>query len=190
LRRNETFIKEAFVKKVLAALFLVLLLAAQYAYAGDGAELAEARAVFQKALAGKGATPEEALGRFNAFIAKEPGNTLYEAYAGACMTIQGRDAWFPWKKISYTEQGLDKIEAAVARTATLAGDDLKTAGIRLETKLVAARTYLTVPDYIFHRAVEGKKLLLEISRSPEYEKMGEDFKNWVKQSLSEIKEKG
>jgi hypothetical protein len=176
-------------KRILTVLLLGGLLAG-IAYAAEGPESVEARSFFQKALAGNGGvSPDTALARFEALQVKEPGNPMYEAYSGACLTLKGRDSWFPWKKMSYTEQGLDKIDNALSFASAISGNDENSVRTRLVTQLVAAQTFLAVPNSIFNRANQGKKLLLDISRSPEYEKMGTEFRGMVQKALSAIKEK-
>ena len=34
-------------------------------------------------------------------------------YYGSLLTLRGRDAWLPWKKLSYVEEGCDEMDKAV-----------------------------------------------------------------------------
>lgn len=92
---------------------------------------------------------------------------LYSAYLGSAHTLEGKAAWLPWKKMKLTDQGLDHIDQALAALKP-EHDRLLVQGtpLSLATRMVAAATFIAVPDGIFHRRAAGEALLAELRRSP------------------------
>jgi hypothetical protein len=73
----------------------------------------------------------------------------------------------PWNKMKFTEQGLDHIDQALASLRP-EHDRVLLQGVPvgMTTRLVAAATFVAVPDGLFHRRAAGKSLLAELRRSP------------------------
>ncbi|MDO8787067.1 MAG: hypothetical protein Q7J42_03205 [Sulfuritalea sp.] len=100
-----------------------------------------------------------------------PGNPalqpIYAVYRGSALTLAGKAAWMPWNKMKFTDQGLDSIDQALAALRP-DHDRLLVQGTpaSLVTRMVAAATFIAVPDGIFHRRVAGKTLLAELRRNP------------------------
>jgi len=124
-------------------------------------------ASFSKARQGDTAQLDAAV---TAFLAT-PGNPamkpVYAAYLGSAYTLQGKAAWMPWNKMKYTDKGLDAIDQALAGLRP-EHDRLLVQGVpaSLATRMVAAATFVAVPDGLFHRRAAGKSLLAEMRRSP------------------------
>jgi hypothetical protein len=92
---------------------------------------------------------------------------LQAACLGSALTLQGKAAWMPWSKMKYTEQGLDQLDAALAMLkpehATVA---VRGVPVSLQTRLVAAATFVAVPDGLFHRRADGRKQLAALRADP------------------------
>ena len=151
-----------------AAGLACLLFLAVPAGAGQEDDFAAAESVFEKALAGDGGATDEAVARFGRLAAADsPYAPLFQAYLGAAQTLQGRDAWMPWNKMRATERGLGTLDKALRRLEPR-HDALslrRQAPVSLETRLVAASTFIAVPD-MFHRFDAGKAVLRTALASP------------------------
>jgi len=92
---------------------------------------------------------------------------LQAAYLGSALALQGKAAWMPWSKMKLTEQGLDQIDAALAMLKPEHGAVLvRGVPVALQTRLAAAATFVAVPDGLFHRRADGRKLLAALRADP------------------------
>ena len=92
---------------------------------------------------------------------------LAAACLGSALTLQGKAAWMPWNKMKFTEQGLDQLDAALALLKPEHGAVLvRGVPVALQTRLVAAATFVAVPDGLFHRRADGRKLLAALRADP------------------------
>lgn len=151
------------------ALSFVLAVATAAAQPVASSEVAfiEAVQLAQRGSAGDAGAVDGAISAFEALVRAEPEQPLYTAYLGSAIATKGRDAWMPWAKIRYAEQGLDKIDRALAMLKP--GHDrqlVRGAPAGIETRIVAARTFLGVPDSIFHRRAAGRRLAAEVLGHP------------------------
>lgn len=154
------------------ALSLVMLCLAgpgSQASAQPATDLAFERALthFNRARDGDADQLDAALAAFQAEPADPALKPIYAAYLGSAKTLQGKAAWLPWKKLKLTEQGLDQIDKALTALRP-EHDHVLVLGtpVSLATRLVAAATFVAVPDGLFHRRASGKSVLAEIRRSP------------------------
>lgn len=156
--------KAAFLALVAALAFGT---AAAQPQASSGAPFDEAAKIFLRASAGEAGEVDPAIAAFEALVRAEPRNPVYAAYLGSALSMRARDAWMPWNKLRYTEQGLDHIDRAL-ESLKPEHDKLLLRGVpaSIETRLVAARTFLKLPDAIFHRRTAGKKLLADLLKHP------------------------
>ena len=149
---------------------------------GNAAEpvFAQAQTLFEQALQEQDGALDQALRQFEALSEQHPENPVYRAYLGACMTLLGRDAWMPWNKMRYTEHGLDKLDQAL-KTLDERHDNRSLAGtsLRLQTMLIAATTFLNLPEHIFHRHARGARILGKIMHDPKYTSSSAAFKKAV-----------
>ena len=164
-----------------AASLFALFVAAPVRSAEPSPAYLAASASFSRAAAGDGAATEQALKAFEALAAAEsPAAPRYQAYAGAAQTLQGREAWMPWTKMKATERGLDTLDKALRRLESR--HDAVVLGsvpVSLETRLVAANTFVSVPDAIFHRADAGRRLLQELVAHPLFAQTPPEFRSRV-----------
>ena len=124
-------------------------------------------ASFTKARQGDAAQLDAAIAAFQTTPGNPVMKPVFAAYLGSTYTLQGKAAWMPWNKMKYTDKGLDAIDQALA-TLRPEHDRLLVQGVpvSLATRIVAAATFVAVPDGLFHRRAAGKTLLDEMRRSP------------------------
>jgi hypothetical protein len=149
--------------------FIAAILGSLSIAAGDpAAGFAEASAVFERAKRGEPRASERASELFQKLSEQDPANPLYLAYWGSSDTMRGRDAWAPWDKMKFARGGLDLIDRALARL-TPAHDQMTVGAVpvSVETRLVAASTFLAVPDFL-DRFERGKAVVAEALRSSAY----------------------
>lgn len=131
--------------------------------------LAEALESFQRAREGDSREVERSVTAFERLAQAEPQQPLFTAYLGSALSMRGRDAWMPWNKLKYVEQGLDRIDRALA--ALRPDDDTRAVRgvpVSIETRFVAANTLLQIPDEIFHRREQGEKLIAALPLHPAF----------------------
>lgn len=151
----------------LRALLLLLLPLAAFAQASGDAGFDAALAHFNRARQGESAEVGQAIVAFQAVPANPALQPLYSAYLGSAQTLQGKAAWMPWNKLKFVEQGLDSIDQGLSALRPEHDRQLvHGVPLGLSTKLVAAATFVALPDGLFHRRLAGKSLLAEIRRSP------------------------
>jgi hypothetical protein len=154
-------------------LFLALSLFPLHPLAADrDTRLAEAKATFRAASDGDKSKTARAHEALQALAAESPQDPVILAYAGAAATLLGRDAWSPIKALKETDRGLDQIDLALKKLGP-EHDALRPGEMpaRLETLLVAASTFLQVPDKHFHRRQDGKAALAAAVSHPAYAHM-------------------
>jgi hypothetical protein len=154
--------------------------------AGD-APFVRALEAFDRARSGDTNATEPAIAAFEALVRIEPQQPVYAAYLGSALTLKGRDAWMPWNKMRYVDQGTDRIDAALAALKPEHERRLlRGVPVSLETRFVAATTFIKIPDAIFHRRADGKKLLAGILRDPELVAAPLDFRAGVHFAAAEV----
>ena len=169
-------------------LFLALCFAALSAVAAGPATPAfpEAAAEFQRALGGDKEAVDRAVAAFDALARADAAQPLYEAYLGAAQTLRARDAWMPWNKVKYAEEGLDHIDRALKRLNPENGRQLlRGVPAGLETRLTAANTFLKLPDGIFHRRAQGKSLVAALAADPALPGTPDGFRKALAQAVHE-----
>lgn len=133
----------------------------------DGAAFAAARQQFTAGSSGDASARDAAIEAFEKMYAgSQPGNPVFLAYQGAGIAMRGRDAKMPWDKMKYAESGADMVEKAVS----LLGPEhdvllLNGTPASIETRLVAANTLLSLPEFM-HRRANGKRALQAALDSP------------------------
>ena len=154
---------------LLALLMLPIAAFASQAIAQPAAEAALETALtqFNRARQGEADQLDSAIAVFRAVPGNPALQPLYTVYLGSAHTLKGKAAWMPWNKMKFTEQGLDEIDQSLAALRP-EHDRLLVHGtpLSLVTRMVAAASFIALPDGIFHRRAAGKSLLAEIRRSP------------------------
>jgi len=162
---------------MLGPALIISLLAIMPAYASSQAsdfdqDLSAARTVFLQGVDGDKHAVRKATQRFKSLNHRNPQEPVLLAYLGACMTLQGRDAANNLDKRRLTEDGLGKIDRALAMQADSADQD---AVHHLDTLLVAANSFIHIPAF-FNRHDKGKQLLQQILDDNGFDAMAAGFK--------------
>lgn len=123
-------------------------------------------AQFQVVLHGQPDGAEEAAVRWREVSAAQPTDPVPRAYVGASTALMARSTLLPWRKMTYTEDGLALIDKALAML-TPAHDAPGHRGVpsSLETRFVAATTFLGLPA-MFNRQERGAALMKDLANSP------------------------
>lgn len=173
---------------------IILLLAALLALpalarAQSDVQFAQALALYERARGGESGQVEHAVTAFEALVRAEPSQPVYGAYLGSAMAFRGRDAWIPWNKVRYSEEGLERIDRALAALRP-EHDRVMLRGVPagLETRLVAAMTFIKLPDGVFHRRAAGVKLIDELLRHPALAAAPAEFRAAVSRASETAKE--
>jgi hypothetical protein len=126
-----------------------------------------ARRHFDRARRGEADQIELAIAAFAVAPANPALQPLYSVYLGCAHALKGKAAWVPWKKLKFAEHGLIHIDRALA-TLRPEHEHLLVKGtpMTLFTKIVAAATFISMPDRVFHRRAAGRVLIDQIRRSP------------------------
>jgi len=171
----------------LAALSFGLLAAAQ---AAPDAQFEPAFQLFSQASAGDKGAIDGAAEAFARLLQAEPDSPVLMAYSGASTALQAQTTLLPWKKMSLAEDGLARIDKALA-LLTPAHDAIgqHRTPASLETRFIAANTFLSVPDFM-HRGARGGKLLAEVLASPLFAQAPLGFQSavWMRAGAQAAKE--
>jgi hypothetical protein len=125
--------------------------------------------VFQRASRGVQSEVEPAVRAFEALARADSRNPVYAAYLGSAIATRANDAWMPWTRIKHAEQGLDHIDHALEMLKPEHdGQLIRGVAVGIETRLVAARTFLKLPDMVFHRRAAGRRLVADLLRHPAF----------------------
>ncbi|MGD8110780.1 hypothetical protein [Vibrio sp. TRT 17S01] len=116
-------------------------------------------------------------------ISKQGADALSLVYLGSTQTLMGRDAFMPWNKMKYTEQGL----ATIAKGLSLIPDQptyLKQQEWRqglpenILAQAIAAATYTSLPD-MFNHFERGYDLFLDLLSSEDFSAQSYEATSWV-----------
>ena len=149
-----------------ALAFAMFTLAFSTSHAAPDAQFRPAFQLFSQASAGDKSAVDAAADAFDTLLQAEPTSPVLMAYAGASTAMKARTTILPWKKMGYAEDGLAMLDKALA-LLTPAHDAVgqHRTPANLETRFVAASTFLAVPEFM-HRGARGNALLAEVLASP------------------------
>ncbi len=158
------------------------------AFAADG-DFDAAFRVFDAARQGKSEQIDPAIDAFRALPPDAQKQPLYTAYLGSALALKGKAAWMPWNKLRYPEQGADHLDQALAALQP-EHDKVLIQGVpvSLQTRFVAAATFIALPDGIFHRRAQGAKLLAALKADPLLATVPAPFKSEVSAAEARLKE--
>ena len=181
------------VKTAALAISLILAFGSAAAQAPAAAEapFVNAAKTFLQARDGQAGQIDPAIAAFEALARAEPAQPLHAAYLGSAISLKAREAWMPWNKMKYSERGLDHIDQALAALKPEHERQLmRGIAVGLETRFVAASTFINLPDGIFHRRAAGKKLLDELLRNPALAAAPEPFRGAVQKAAAQAAKAG
>ncbi len=131
-----------------------------------GADLENAYQLYLAGTEGDKKATDKAVDLLERLRNEHPDDPLILTLLGGSQTLQGRDAWMPWNKMSLTEDGLAAMGKA-QRLLRPEHDEWVFGGlpVSLQVKSLAGITFTQVPGF-FGRFEQGYELLLEASWSP------------------------
>lgn len=146
------------------SLFALVALAPLGARADDRADASRA---LHAGLAGDPREAARALALYEKLSAAAPDDPVLLASAGSAQTIVARDTASPLEALQIAEAGLARIDRAM-RLLGPAHDAPGTSGTpaALTTYLIAASTFLGVPENPFQRRADGKAVLARALANP------------------------
>lgn len=171
------------------ALFAALSLQGAFAAVND----AQFQAAFQQlqlGFRGDSGAIDRAADEFGALAQAEPADPVLQAYAGAAVAMKSTATLLPWRKMSYTEDGLAQIDKALALLQPVHDQPLhRGVPASLETRFTAASTFLGLPE-MFHRHARGAQLLADVLQSPLFDKAPLPFQGavWMRAGQQAAKE--
>ena len=110
---------------------------------------------------------------------KNPSDARALFYLGATETIKGRESWLPWRKLSYTENGLARMDKALS----LLDDQDNLRSINhipqpIYLKANAAIVFTQVPEF-FNYFDRGYQLFQEVLQDPALAAVPVQAKTWI-----------
>ncbi|WP_047044187.1 hypothetical protein [Vibrio mexicanus] len=109
-------------------------------------------------------------------------DALSMVYLGSTQTMMGRDAYMPWNKMKYTEQGLATIAKGLSLISegSLVNDQEVRQGLPAShlATAIAASTYTSLPD-MFNHFERGYDLFLDLLADPEFQQQPFPASSWV-----------
>lgn len=149
-----------------ALIVLTAALLAGPVHAVPEAQFQPAFATFMQAADGNASAIDKAADAFAALLKTEPSNPVLLAYSGAATSMKSNTTWLPWKKMAYAEDGLAQLDKALALLTPAHNAVVQNATPgQLEVKLVAANTFLALPE-MFNRRERGVKLVKDLLANP------------------------
>jgi len=139
--------------------------------------------LYNQAAAGDEAKVETVYQQLENLIELEGQKPLTMVYLGGTETLKGRDAWMPWNKMKYVEQGLAKIDKGLdllnANPIPLE-DQRIVSGIHEYhlTQAISASTFTLLPD-MFNYFERGYDIYLSLLARPEFAKEPFAATAWV-----------
>ncbi|MEF2482559.1 hypothetical protein V4D09_04545 [Vibrio mimicus] len=104
-------------------------------------------------------------------IEQEGATALSLVYLGSTRTLMGRDAFLPWKKMRFSEEGLATIEKGLSllnRDASSPEERRNGLPTRMLAVAIAAATYTSMPD-MFNHFERGYDLYLTLLAEPDFQ---------------------
>lgn len=124
--------------------------------------------------------------QLNTLLAQQGAKPLTLVYLGSTQTLQGRDAFLPWNKMKFTEQGLATIAKGIGLLDTLPKDINQQARIQglpeaYLAQAMAAVTYTSLPN-MFNHFERGYDLYLNLLNDPAFKQQPFAASAWVYQT--------
>jgi len=108
-------------------------------------------------------------------------DALSMVYLGSTQTLMGRDAFMPWNKMKYTEQGLVMISKGLSLLGTDSIDHQEyRQGLpeSILAKAIAATTFTSLPD-MFNHFERGYDIYLELLADESFSTQSYDATSWI-----------
>ncbi len=150
--------------KKLSLVIYLLLFFSPMSQAELKTEFQQAHQYFLSYINETGSSFDQVWDNFEKLDADYPDHPAVQVYFGSMETLKARNAWMPWNKIKWVEQGLDRIDRALSLLEPEHKQQfLITSPVMLDTQLTAASTFLAVPSFL-NRLQDGKDLFADIQQ--------------------------
>ncbi|WP_444944640.1 hypothetical protein ACJJIK_07555 [Microbulbifer sp. ZKSA006] len=129
---------------------------------------AEMESLYQKAVRSGGDAVEASYEAFKLAQAEAPADPIALFYLGASETLMAKEAWLPWKKVGYAENGIARMDKALSMLEEMENPGRSSQGMPQDLLLkgIAAKTFTSVPKFFnaFDRGMELYRELMSDSR--------------------------
>lgn len=179
-------------KTTIASIVITLLLSVSTNSFASSLSIETALSNFNKAAAGDASAVGLAREQFQTLLNQYPEQPLYEARLGSLITMQARDAWAPWKKMSFSEQGLEYIDTALERLNTKHEKQMiADLNVSLDVRYTAAITFSNLPRF-FNRWGQAERILRQLTEAELLQQAPAVFQAqvwWARAQLAKQREK-
>ncbi|KLV09633.1 hypothetical protein ABT56_00710 [Photobacterium aquae] len=152
------------------------------AYAAPDSALINA---YNEAAMGNEDRVEEVYHQLNGLIEQQGATPLTLVYLGSTQMLQGRDAFLPWNKMKYVEQGVASIEKGLGLIDAMAQDKAQAMpdivqGLpeNMLARAVAAISLSQLPD-LFNQLDHGYDLYLGLLAEPAFRSANFEATAWI-----------
>ncbi|WP_445358717.1 hypothetical protein [Microbulbifer sp. ANSA005] len=144
------------------------------------AQDAQMEGLYQKAAAQGGAAIEESYEAFKALQKDNPSDPIALFYLGASETLMAKESWLPWRKVSYAENGIARMDKALTIIEEMDNPGRSSQGMPQDLLLkgIAATTFTKVPKF-FNSFDRGFELYHELMGDPRMGYMPPDATHWI-----------
>lgn len=142
-------------------------------------EFLSAHQLYQRAADGEKSATRDAESALARLAEQYPNDPVAQLLHGSSQTLRGRDAWMPWNKLNYTEDGLEQMSDALR----LLGDEhwdyrFDSLPVPVYVRMVAGINFVEVPD-MFGRFEQGFELLQQLSEDPAITSLPTDVQSLI-----------
>ncbi|WP_445360023.1 hypothetical protein ACJJIL_14490 [Microbulbifer sp. EKSA005] len=136
--------------------------------------------LYQKAAAQGGAAIEESYEAFKTLQKDNPSDPIVLFYLGASETLMAKESWLPWRKVSYAENGIARMDKALTIIEEMDNPGRSSQGMPQDLLLkgIAATTFTKVPK-LFNSFDRGFELYHELMGDPRIGYMPPDATRWI-----------
>ncbi|WP_444927289.1 hypothetical protein ACJJI4_04985 [Microbulbifer sp. TRSA002] len=136
--------------------------------------------LYQKAAAQGGAAIEDSYEVFKTLQKDNPSDPIALFYLGASETLMAKESWLPWRKVSYAENGIARMDKALTIIEEMDNPGRSSQGMPQDLLLkgIAAITFTKVPKF-FNSFDRGFELYHELMGDPRMGYMPPDATHWI-----------
>lgn len=115
-----------------------------------------------------------------------PNETLIKIYIGATKCLMARDAWMPWSKLKYVNQGMDDMDAALERLESEVAQNLATEQDLFRAYIERGMVYARLPDRFKRKDMALEDLTLAM-QMPQWDNTPESSRQNISNTLNQLK---
>ncbi|MDH5547460.1 MAG: hypothetical protein OEZ43_17915 [Gammaproteobacteria bacterium] len=145
----------------------------------------DAMVQFSLASDGVASAVDPALTFFRELQQRYPEDPMILARIGSLTSMQARDAWAPWNKMRYAEQGLDMLDQALEKVEPDSKDTFRGVHYIHSVRLIAAITFSQMPGF-FNRHGQAERLFNKIVSDSAFTQTPQDFQAQVWLSYADM----